>query len=346
MKSIKILNDQVDVPVQFILKNAYAGEDDLVIATSSLIEGIGNKYSDLDIYVFKKALPKAKEIQFEKHHRVITTNRTIVTSKNISEVGKEDVFLVHTVIPETDIKVDVEFKTYQSIGEVAGKVASLFDYAISNLEMLSKYLNDRENSIIHRIFEAVPIKNESKLEEIKALFSREKYCYLAYRWLASDFSILLDIFGALSKNEYDRAVDICQINMKRQLQAFLHLKGCTNVDPKWMYTYLNDSKELEVELMSDEFFKLIYFIGYQMESGSEKRKYVLDCIDFCDRIYALSIDILDEYPVTPRNAKSLELLADRYDLKNTDVRSYEFMEYTYRSKVYVEGAEPTRLWIS
>lgn len=346
MKSIKILDGEVTVPVQFILDNAYAGDDDLVIATSSLIEGIGNKFSDLDIYVFRENLPKAKEIDFEKHHRVLTVNRIIVTSANISEVENEEVFLVHTVIPETDIKVDVEFKTYRSIAEVANKVESLFEYATSNLEMLSKYLEDRENSIIHRIFEALPIKNERKLKEIQAKFSKEKYCYLAYRWLASDFSILLDIFGAISKGERDRAVEICQINLKRQMQAYLHINGCTNVDPKWMYTYLQESKKQDIASLSGDFFKLIYFIDYQMEKNSDKERYVLDCLDFCDQIYNLSISVLDEYSVTPNNIKSIELLANRYDLKNIDVGSYEYMEYTYRSKVYVKGTEPTRLWIS
>ncbi|GGX57587.1 hypothetical protein [Saccharospirillum salsuginis] len=346
MNTIKILNDQVDVPVEFILDNAYAGEDDLVLATSSLIEGIGNKYSDLDIYVFKTQLPTAGQIKHSKHHRVLTTNRTIVSGSNINDVEDEEILLVHTVIPGTDIKVDVEFKTFQSIEKIADKVDSLFEYSVNNLEMLSKQLLPRENSIIHRIFNALPVKNESKLSEIQSLFSKEKYCYLAYRWLASDFSVLLDIFGALSKRELDRAVEMSQCNLKSQLQAFLHIKGCTNVDPKWMYTYLHESDCEEIRHLRASFFDLVYFFGYDMTQNLDKEKYVLDCLDFCDRIFDYTVEVLNEYSLTPDNDNSLTLLAERYNVNDIDDSSYEYMEYTYRSKVYTKGTEPTRSWIS
>ncbi|MET0106404.1 MAG: hypothetical protein ABW072_14870 [Sedimenticola sp.] len=341
---ISILDGSVTVSHDFILENAYAGDDDVVIAASSLVEGIGNKYSDLDIYVIKKALPKASEIDLERHHRVITADREIVSSDNLDQVSEQDVLVIHTVIPGTNIKVDVEFKTFAYFDRLAARVDELFNYAANNLEMLSKVLTDRDNSIFHRLLNAVVIKNEADYQQLNKKFNPDQYCYLAYRWLASDFSVLLDIFGAASRQEWDRCIEISRINILHEMQAYIHLLGCTNIDPKWMLTYLDKLQGKQHGNIRENFYRLFYLQGVAYDSGRSKQDYMLECLDFCDELFHLSRTQLLRNPCYPSGKEAIAKLQSRFKL--SDVFTYEVMEYQYRAKVYESSYTPTREWLN
>ncbi|HEX3850064.1 MAG TPA: aspartate aminotransferase family protein, partial [Polyangiaceae bacterium] len=67
-----LLNDTVHVSHSFVLENCYAKPSDTVVLASSLIEGMGNKYSDLDAYVFCERLLHPSEVRRLDHHRVLT----------------------------------------------------------------------------------------------------------------------------------------------------------------------------------------------------------------------------------------------------------------------------------
>lgn len=341
---IEVLGGEVKIPTSFILNNAYHSDGDIVLATSSLIEGIGNKYSDLDIYVIRDRMPRVFEIEPSNHHRAITVSRTIVTEENRKIIADEEVFLIHTVLPGTEIKVDVEFKTFAYFDKLSENIQELFEYACDNLEMFSKYLPDRDNSVIHRIFSAKSLTSSEKFQTLKKKFNRQHYSYIAYRWLASDFSILLDIFGAASKNEWDRCVEMSRVNLARQVQGYLHLLGCTNVDQKWMLTYLDGFDTGEVKLIKKRYLELFYFVGVDLKNSFTKRLYVEKSLDFCDRLFHLSRKYLMSNPNYPSGKTALIHLKSRFSL--THNFSYEKMEYLYRAKAYAVGIVPTKYWMS
>lgn len=340
---VSLLDGSVSVSHDFILKNAYAGDDDIVIAASSLIEGIGNKYSDLDIYVIRQTLPKASEIELVQHHRVITVEREIVSADNLAQVSGKDILVIHTVIPGTNIKVDVEFKTYDYFDQLAAWVDELFRYAANNLEMLSKGLTDRDNSIFHRLLNAIVIKNDAGYQALKNKYNPDQYCYLAYRWLASDFSILLDIFGAASKQEWDRCTELSRINILHEMQAYIHLLGCTNVDPKWMLIFLDKLQGEQHAKIRQRFYQLFYLQGVSYDSEQSKYTYMLECLDFCDDLFHLSRNQLARNSCYPSGKTAIEKLRSRFNLSQGF--TYEAMEYQYRAKVYARSHTPTREWL-
>ena len=169
---VTVLDGAVCIPIEFIRRCYHAQSSDIVLATSSLVEGLGNKFSDLDIYVFRNALPRVEDIPVGEHHRVVTTERRVVTP-HLTAHPDERVALIHTVVPDTDIKVDVEFRTLDQMSALFDKVARLFAYASTNLELFAQRLQDREASLVHRVFSARPIQNGHMFAPRPAVAIRE-----------------------------------------------------------------------------------------------------------------------------------------------------------------------------
>src|ERR1700743_3329478 len=191
-KSLPVLDGQLQVDTSFVLDNCYAAEGDAVIMAGSLVEGMGNRYSDLDVYVFCESPKLSSAVNLDGHYRVISNARKIVRDRD----GDCEVMLVHTVLPQSGVKVDVEFKTYRELAQLQVRVDEIFAYARQNLVLLSQRLSFREESLMHRLFTGTVLLGAQKLEDFRSGFSKAKYCYLAYRWSASDFSVLLDLMGS------------------------------------------------------------------------------------------------------------------------------------------------------
>lgn len=337
----RFLNGRVVVSRQFILENCYAKASDVCVLTSSIVEGMGNRYSDLDVYVICQERPRVKEIEIEKHHRVLLDDRRIVAADSRSSIGdEEEVFLIHTALPGSEVKVDVEFRTWEEVDGIRSEFEEIFRYAVQNLELLTRVLTDREASFLHRLGRGVPIYNAQAFERLRSQIDPSKLAYLCYRWIASDFSVLLDLAGAYHNGEFDRCVDLCRGNVLREMQAFLHLHGVTNPDPKWMLFYLHRVLEEDGDLK-----KRFFDFYYLLETGSETldRRYCRRSLEFVDELHMRSRPLLNANPLVPSGAQAVKILARRYAGEGREDR-FATLERMYRSRVYEEPGFSSR-WL-
>ncbi|MEN3151282.1 hypothetical protein ABCW43_28740 [Neorhizobium sp. IRAMC:178] len=331
---IRLLGGRVSVDQAFIDNQIYLRDGDIAIAAGTLIEGIGNKFSDLDMYVFTEERRACEEVIYRQHHRVLSVERDIL---NETSRGKQ-VFLVHTVVPNSGVKVDVEFDTFAEVEALFDQVKTIYDYACNNLVLLTKVLTVRQQNLIHRLFNCLVLRNEPRFQQLMGGISRWQYCYVAYRWFASDFSVLLDLMGAWDKREIDRSVDLARENLIQQMSAYLHLVGSTNVRRKWLLTYLD---QLPVpDAIRARFLNLFYMTG--VSDHRSKEQFVFDTLDLVDDIQEASREKLLANPYFPAGRAALDTLhANCFGSAATS--DYAETEYRYRSRVYEEGVKPTRL---
>jgi hypothetical protein len=326
---------RIDLTVdpQFILRNCYAKDGDIVVVAGTLVEGIGNYRSDIDVYVIAEDYPRSSTIDLSQHHRVLSTERDIVRSG----MTDRDVLLIHTVVPGTSVKVDVEFKRISDLKDLFAKIKEVFNYASKNLILLTKRLNERDEILVHRLLNCIPLQGETQLKRLLTGISRDEYLYIAYRWVASDFAILLDLAGAWEANELDRAVEFARENVIVQTSGYLRLRGITNLRRKWLMTYLEqlpDSREL-----LEEFRRLMYLRGTEDEDG--KRSYVLNSLDYVDELYVASLPWLARLPGVPSGQQGIAILSrDREE--NGGRNDYSDWEYEYRAKAYGAASPRTR----
>ncbi len=334
---IRVLGGEIEVSREFILRQCYARHTDIVLAAGTLIEGIGNAYSDIDVYVLTDRLRSPGEVDSAAHHRVLTTTRDIVDS----ESGSGEVYLIHTVIPGTGVKVDVEFLELAAVERLLERASRIFDYASTHPILLTKLLAEREKSLIHRLYNAIALQGDAALKRLTAMLPSERYCYLGYRWLGSDYSVLLDIMGAWRKGEEDRVVDLARENLITQMSAYLCLLGVTNLQRKWFLTYL-DAYSAVLGALADD-FKSLFFFGPFAQQAS-KLGYVEATLNLVDGIFEAVAVRLADYADVPSGAAGLAML-DR-DRRVSDHSGYSDLEFEYRAKIYGRPGRPTRSYLA
>jgi hypothetical protein len=331
---ITILDNEYKIPYSFFMEHSYASENDIVIVGGTLIEGIGNSYSDIDVYVITDRFRRKSDIDICKHHRVLTHDRSIIRSDS----EEHQIFLIQSILPGSHIKVDFEYRTYDEIENLFLRVDEIFEYATRNLILLTKQITDREECFIHRIFNCVPIYNTDGFSGLLKKVDIAKYSYLAYRWVASDFSVLMDIIGAWTKNELDRAVELARNNLIMQMMSCLHICGVTNTDPKWLLTYLYKNPYISIDIR-ERFMALYYF--KDVDDELSKKNYVKLSLDLVDDIYRKSVPFLEKNELYPSGEQALSLLSK--DLENyAEIDEFKSAEYAYRARAYGRDGMPTR----
>jgi hypothetical protein len=314
----------------------YVKDGDVAFVAGTLVQGLGNPYSDVDLYVITDKLRCASDIELKRHHRALSAQRDILRSSS-----SEEVYILHSAIPDSYVKVDVEYLTYAQLEALRERVEQLFEYAAHNLVLLTKTLTVREQALIHRTTHGIPITDARLAAPVLQTFDVDAYTYIAYRWLASDFSILLDMAGAARMSEWDRAADIARENVVRQVTAMMHLNGLTDtVQRKWVLKYAADRRFLPPDL-HDRFRKFFYFEGVAAD-GFEG--YVRDSLDFVDEIFSRSAKLLDEHPRAPSGELALRLLEKDHQFADHDTPLAAW-EYEYRRKAYGLRGRPSREYL-
>jgi hypothetical protein len=331
---VKLLNDTIAVDVDFITSQCYLRPNDIVFLAGSLVEGMGNQYSDLDVYVITGELRSSTAIDVGRHHRVFSTDRDIMREGS----SPKPVLLIHTVLPNSKIKVDVEFRTYKDLQLLYARISTMFEYACDNLIMLSKRLESREEFIVHRLLTCTPIINGDAISDLLSGLSRSQYAYLSYRWFASDFSILLDLLGVWHQGHAQLAADIAREQVIQEMTGYLCLLGVTNIRRKWLLPYLE--KVAIDPALKQRFLDCLFFTD--TETQQKKLHYIEKSLDLIDDIFDASRPLLEQLPSVPSGERALSKLRQEVNMDPSGGADYAEMEFDYRSKAYGRRCAPTR----
>ncbi|WP_051300331.1 hypothetical protein [Methylobacter luteus] len=322
---------RLSLPVTEILEQAYIEEGDILFCAGTLIEGQGNPCSDLDVYVITKQLREARTISIKKHHRVLTDSRDIVRA---ADGNSSPVRLIHTAIPDCATKIDIEFRTFAEVEQLFGSIQDIYDYATKNLILLTKRVSERDESFIHRLQASICLAGHSAYDLLLAALPKEQYKYLGYRWVASDFSVLLDIAGAVSFSDWLRAVDLSRENLIAQTSGFMRALGLANFRRKWITYYVK--QYLPKELVQE--FQSLYLLQDIDASPRSYQTFVQRTLDFVDRIFEYTSPVLEELPLFPSGEDALRRL-DAEQEGHSDL--YSKLEFEYRRKAYGQAIRPT-----
>lgn len=327
-----------------VLRHAYVRPDDVVFVAGTLIEGIGNQFSDIDVYVISARRPRVRDIRAADHLRVLTVDRKIVDERYAAQAAHadEEVLLVHGETEFDGVKIDVEFKTYDEVMALSNKVSDIFSYAKSHLLLLTIGLSEREKMFLHRLRFCHLIQGHERYRKICAQISYARYNYLLYRWTASDYSIFLDIVGAASTGEWLRAIELARSNALQQTLAYLNLIGVSNFDPKWLLTYLDVAAAVGYvdAALKEKFDDLYCYRGVEPSRSDTLQQYIERSLDYIDLLFWRSREHIARNPLLFSLSGSNALIFDA-DCKD-GAGLYSTLERVYRGKAYGFPALPSR----
>lgn len=321
------LNRGRTIDLDVYLRSAKLNPTDLAVASGTLIEGIGNDFSDVDIYIISQHMRTSSEIDHGLTSRVLSPSRSVIGPASDTEV-----FLMHFPTEYDGIKIDIEFQTFEQVEALSAEMYSIHSYAFKNYILLTKCLSERSMSFIHRVHAGVCLENSDEMDRIKASFDKNSYCYLLYRWNASDYADLLDIIGAWRNREYLRCADLARENMIKQVLAYMCLLGCTDYKRKWILSRIN---LLPVESnIQQDFATLMAGPGV-----GDIKDYIRQTVELVDRVFGATSKFfsVNSHPAYPARGEVVRWLNEEIA---TAVTPYERYEAQYRLKAYISDQLP------
>lgn len=331
--SFSLLNGRVHLEKDFILENAYLAPNDALIVGGSLIEGIGNINSDVDVYVLTDRLRTAKDIDLGQHFRAFDRDRKILDQDR----PDQEVYLIHTVIPGTRIKVDIEYRTWADVHALSDHVINMFETATRSLISLTTSMNRRDLSFIHRLHNSTVLLRNPTLTSLQRRLDPSLIQYLLYRWKVSNYSVLLDMIGAWDDADWVRCADMARENMVSQFHAHTHLLGNTNNSRKWVITYARQYGVSQPLL--NRYLDLL-----TAESGRASwtaKSFIHATLDFVDKLYQANAQYIGSNPSYPSGQLALSSIDTFFRSQDGD---YSEDEITYCKKAYGIAAQPTKAW--
>ncbi|CAH0417527.1 hypothetical protein WFA24289_01869 [Periweissella fabaria] len=235
---------------------------DIVYVAGSLVEGeissigfgMGNEYSDIDLFVIKTNAEPSNNI-----HSYSVNNRRF-DFKKIQ--GKH---------------FDVETYDIQQLVEIFNSIKSV-DFGLNKnlkkqIKLPSGWTFTTLNSIIHRLFMSCSIQNDSQYKELKQKLDLKKYQKIYFGILMNRIDdATSDVMGNLTDfASRTTAMYVIRQSYVHLLEMILLTQGYTNDRPKWSFLKFNNLlQQYEQYREVWNWYQKVHFEGINLEKESSK----------------------------------------------------------------------------
>ncbi|TMU75620.1 hypothetical protein FGA82_20450 [Pseudomonas fluorescens] len=295
---ISVIGKEVSIPVLEILRLISYEEGDLIFLSGSLIEGIGNLLSDLDVYVLKKNKLQLST-EFEASHDLVREFSSVdsFSGKSVS---------TYDYLPEYELNIEVEYWTAEEIDcLIKGVNRNSFESARFGLSPGMNIPSFKASRLVHNIVTATPLVGHEHLASLVDSFHLPSYCFMRFNSLAGSYEDFKDIAGVYMSGDILRAYDLAREYVTVQMQALTHLHFNTNFRRKWLLTYLQKLPS-DYDGIVARYTELVY-----KSSGvdSLQDKFV-ELVEFLRDVFTAFGSTLDNSPAFSKSNELIESCAD------------------------------------
>ena len=340
-----------------LFNNLPLGQDSQAVFCSTLVEGIGNFGSDVDLYVLCDRYSKVTELprSFREYYWVeyvdgngVPLASIAIDSANYPRTSYVKMLCWHD--PANGIKVDAEFIEFR---EVLGLIKKLDDYFQMACETTVESGFDfptRDILFLHRFSSGIPLNSINRYEELFRKIDIEKLCFVLHRNVLQGFHPIKDIIGNFREEKYELAAFLSHRYLSQEALAFSHLLGNSNVRIKWLLPFIEQYSGEHSSLFAR--YKSLLF-----RNGSQShQEYVLEAFDYIDKLYAASRTIYDNSNSIPSTQHFRTLILDEistYDSLDREVlwelgnriRRYSPEAWSGRDLLQCDENEITKDWL-
>ncbi|MBZ4399195.1 hypothetical protein [Myxococcus sp. AS-1-15] len=253
----------VDLGQLLALESLTPALEAAVFLSGSLVEGMGNAFSDIDVFIVGGGEPKGTSL-----HK-----------------AGEALFSVHMLGKR---RVDFEYWSDAAVERLAAKLASLdLKEGGPDNVMMERRMTEDEIVFLHRVRTGVALTHDSRLERLRARFDFPRLS----RWL-QEVKIrevddaLEDLYGMMEQP--DVALMRARELLNSTCDAFCHARGSTNIRRKWRTRILGQlaaSGDAEARTFEQRFWELQFPDGARLRAQPEALKaYLETCIRLCNQL--------------------------------------------------------------
>jgi hypothetical protein len=228
----------------------------VVYLSGSVVEGLANSASDIDLFVVADgAEPRAPAV-FRKSRFSVA----------IHFVGAR--------------RIDFEYWPPKEVLAIARRLAAVQP----GKEFVAEALDPTDEVFIHRVGIGVPLVNAEGFRKLQAEFDFERFRrYLVQQAVHRLDGALEDLTGMLDDGDLEVALLRARDVVGLAADAFLHDRGFTNTLPKWRARLLA-AAGAEAAGVRERFWALQFPAGGVLANEGSRRRYVHCCIEFANRV--------------------------------------------------------------
>jgi len=277
----------------------------IVYLAGSMVEGNGNKQSDVDLYVFESSLPSASEVP--------------VHNFALNEGDRNR--LHYTFLNDEGTGFDVEYYCTSEFEEMTRELDEFYAASLTSTRMIRTGMKKSTVDVLARISCGEFV---SGAEDLSTRIDLGKLCFALYRCSAGAFHEFKDVVGAWDAGDLELASWMLREVIAIEAMGLLHLSGNPSCRRKWLTMNL---------------FKME---GSASELGKRCAKWLLtaqptECdiqvgCRLLDGIYDATRGMLDATAGAYEEAEARQLFLDEYqdEPKKDGGTNFEFI---YRSRM-------------
>lgn len=218
------------------------GSEDLIYVGGSLIEGLGNNYSDLDVFVLTKDL---------NNHDITADYKFSSTKVAFSRIE--------------GINCDIEYWPLPVIEDLFTQFNQM-DFSDTSVRVVNQLSIDTSAdqlvSTVNRLINGVAIYNEEKVTQLIQSLKIEHF----YRWMVRYYVNCVDnsfddIIGNLEAGQYEVSVMVAREMCLALIRAYLYSKEIAIDRDKWIYPKL--AKLAETDSQAKKVLKDFTYLYFQ-----------------------------------------------------------------------------------
>ncbi|NVJ25144.1 MULTISPECIES: nucleotidyltransferase domain-containing protein [Myxococcus] len=259
----------VDLDQLLALESLTPAVEAAVFLSGSLVEGMGNAFSDIDVFVVGRGEP---------------------TGTSLHKAG-DALFSVHMLGKR---RVDFEYWSEASVEALAAKLAALdlVEGGRDNV-MMERRMTEDEIVFLHRVRTGVALIHGDRLDKLRSRFDfRRLSWWLMEVKIREVDDALEDLYGMMEQP--DVALMRARELLNSTCDAFCHFRGNTNIRRKWRTRILGklaEGRDDEARDFEERFWQLQFPDGARLSQHPEELKaYLETCIRVCNQL----TDIIQE----------------------------------------------------
>jgi hypothetical protein len=278
------------ISVDEIKSKVICSKEDIVVISGSIVEGMGNLFSDIDVCVICEELPVVNQMKGSSNFMVLVNDENLsfrekmVPIQKINNQPDADMRPVENTYRHVDdlgTRADVDYVTREHFEELMSRIHKEYVACGENYNFIETQISRFDLRYVHRILTGVVCAGESSLEKVLQKNIAMELSYVLFRSNLTSYSDFQDIIGSFAAQRWDQTLFLIRGHIHKQLQALTHLYGNTNYNPKWVSTYAERISEINEKILP-EYRKLI-----RIKVGDEisHEDYIRQCLDFSDLVF-------------------------------------------------------------
>lgn len=275
---IDLLNGRLRIDAAGLLSHGRAETRDVVVLSGTLLEGIGNLCSDLDLYVIGAELPLKGPDTFS-----IQVVREDGRVRRINEI-LEGV---------ANIVLDVQYYTFRELATLARSLNELYAESRRNTRIFRKTLHPDDEDLIHKLLTGRTLQDPTGRFNAHEIFDAGKFCFLKYRNEVCGYAEFRDLVGSWADGDLDSCLYNIRSYLVSQVSGMMFLAGNTNSRPKWFLRRLASLGEEYLELRE----RIMIWMHGARHTDLQKREAVETACDLIDMTYVVARSLLGTNPL-------------------------------------------------